>query len=105
MPAAGGMVGMVQRCVAHECKDGEESAFEKVMTDTAGSVGRDVEGLMCSCASMATPRQFACMTVFDSMVSMKQHTVATRGMFSARVEPLVARTLFEKAGPVCDAYF
>ena len=105
VPAAGGLMGMVQRCVAYECKDGEESVFEEVMADTAGSLGRDLKGLMCSCASVTSPRQFASTTIFDSMASMKQHTVATRGMFSARVEPLVARTLFEKAEHVCDAYF
>ena len=89
----------------YECKDGEESAFEEVMADTAGNVGRDVAGLMCSCASMIHPRLFASMAVFDSQSSMTQHTVATRALFSARVEPLVARTLFEKAGAMCDAYF
>ena len=48
---------------------------------------------------------FACTTVFDTISSLKKHTMATRAMFSARVEPLVARTLLEKAGQVCDAYF
>ena len=75
------------------------------MAETAGSVDGDVQGLMCSCASMITPRQFACMTVFDSQASLKAHAAATPAMFSARVEPLVARTLFEKAGLVHDAYF
>lgn len=60
---------------------------------------------MCSCASMTSPRQYAGTTIFDSVASMKQYKMATSGMFSARVEPLVARTLFEKAGPVYDAYF
>ena len=51
VPVGGGM-GMQQRCAAYECNEGEESAFEEMMAETAGSLGRDVEGLMCSCASM-----------------------------------------------------
>lgn len=88
VPAGGGQMGMVQRCVAYECEDGEESAFEEMMAENAGNVGRDVEGLMLYCASIITSRQFACMTVFDSIASLKKHTAATRLM-----EPLVARTL------------
>ena len=54
---------------------------------------------------MTTPATFASVSTFDSHASGDSHAAATRAAWLARVEPLVARALFEKDGDVCDAWF